>query len=98
MNRRRAENRRQLSLVWVVILAGLLALAGCEGAGSNASVNPKTSANAELQRARTDLSASVKDLTADLAGGVLGGPVGMVVARVLRSDVRASVDNLAALR
>jgi cobalt-zinc-cadmium efflux system membrane fusion protein len=48
MNRRRAENRRQLSLVWVVILAGLLALAGCEGAGSNASVNPKTSANAEL--------------------------------------------------
>jgi cobalt-zinc-cadmium efflux system membrane fusion protein len=48
MNRRRAENRRQLSLVWVAILAGLLALAGCEGAGSNASVNPKTSANAEL--------------------------------------------------
>jgi cobalt-zinc-cadmium efflux system membrane fusion protein len=48
MNRRRAENRRQLSLVWAAILAGLLALAGCEGAGSNASVNPKTSANAEL--------------------------------------------------
>jgi len=48
MNRRRAENRGQLSLVWVAILAGLLALAGCEGAGSNASVNPKTSANAEL--------------------------------------------------
>lgn len=31
-------------------------------------------------------------------GGVLGGPVGKLVARVLRSDVRKSVDNLAALR
>jgi carbon monoxide dehydrogenase subunit G len=37
-------------------------------------------------------------LTADLMGGVLGGPVGKLVARVLRSDVRKSVDNLAALR
>jgi Polyketide cyclase / dehydrase and lipid transport len=37
-------------------------------------------------------------LTADLKGGVLSGPVGKVVARVLRSDVRKSVRNLAALR
>ncbi len=37
-------------------------------------------------------------LTADLAGGVLGGPIGKLVARVLRSDVRKSVTNLAALR
>jgi hypothetical protein len=37
-------------------------------------------------------------LAADLNGGVLSGPVGKVVARVLRSDVRKSVNNLAALQ
>jgi hypothetical protein len=37
-------------------------------------------------------------LTADLKGGVLSGPIGKVVARVLRSDVRKSVNNLAALQ
>jgi hypothetical protein len=37
-------------------------------------------------------------LTADLRGGVLSGPVGRLVARVLRSDVRKSVQNLAALQ
>jgi Polyketide cyclase / dehydrase and lipid transport len=37
-------------------------------------------------------------LTADLSGGVLSGPVGKVVAKVLRSDVRKSVNNLAALQ
>ncbi|HEY0227523.1 MAG TPA: SRPBCC family protein [Mycobacterium sp.] len=37
-------------------------------------------------------------LNADLKGGVLSGPVGSVVARVLRSDVRKSVNNLAALQ
>jgi len=37
-------------------------------------------------------------LTADLNGGVLGGPVGKLVARVLRTDVRRSVENLAALQ
>jgi Polyketide cyclase / dehydrase and lipid transport len=36
-------------------------------------------------------------LTADLEGGVLSGPVGGLVARILRSDVRKSVNNLAAL-
>lgn len=36
-------------------------------------------------------------LTADLAGGVLSGPVGRLVARVLRSDVKKSVQNLAEL-
>lgn len=38
------------------------------------------------------------DLAADLGGGVLSGPVGKMVARVLRSDVRKSVENLAELR
>lgn len=37
-------------------------------------------------------------LTADLSGGVLSGPVGRLVARVLRSDVKRSVENLAQLR
>ncbi|MEE6177996.1 type II toxin-antitoxin system Rv0910 family toxin [Mycobacterium sp. 050134] len=37
-------------------------------------------------------------LTADIRGGVLSGPVGGLVARVLRSDVRQSVNNLAALQ
>jgi hypothetical protein len=37
-------------------------------------------------------------LSADLKGGVLSGPVGRLLARVLRSDVRQSVHNLAALR
>lgn len=36
-------------------------------------------------------------LKADLKGGVLSGPIGKVVAKVLRSDVRKSVNNLAAL-
>jgi hypothetical protein len=34
---------------------------------------------------------------ADLSGGLLSGPVGAVVARVIRSDVERSVRNLAAL-
>jgi hypothetical protein len=37
-------------------------------------------------------------LSADLNGGVLSGPVGRLLARVLRFDVRQSVHNLAALQ
>jgi hypothetical protein len=37
-------------------------------------------------------------LTADLSGGLLSGPVGGLVARVLRNDIRKSVNNLAALQ
>ena len=36
-------------------------------------------------------------LTADISGGVLSGPIGRLVARVLESDVRRSVQNLAAM-
>ena len=32
-----------------------------------------------------------------MSGGLLNGPVGRFVARVLESEVRKSVDNLAAL-
>ena len=40
---------------------------------------------------------STFDLTADLSGGVLNGPLGKLVARIIKSDVRKSVCNLAAL-
>ena len=43
-------------------------------------------------------SGSELHLTADLKGGLLSGPIGGLVARVLRSDVRKSVNNLASLR
>ena len=36
-------------------------------------------------------------LLADLSGGLLNGPIGRFVARILESDVRRSVTNLAAL-
>ena len=41
---------------------------------------------------------STFDLTAELSGGLLGGPVGSLVAKVIKSDVRKSVCNLAALQ
>jgi hypothetical protein len=37
-------------------------------------------------------------LTAQLNGGLLNGPIGRLVARIIRSDVRKSVNNLVALR
>jgi hypothetical protein len=37
-------------------------------------------------------------LTTDLKGGVLSGPTGKLVARVVRTDVRKSVNKLAALQ
>jgi hypothetical protein len=43
-------------------------------------------------------SGSVFQVCADLSGGVLSTPVGNLVAKVLKSDVRKSVENLAALR
>ena len=41
---------------------------------------------------------SVFQVVADLSGGLLSTPLGRVVAKVLESDVRTSVQNLAALR
>ena len=37
-------------------------------------------------------------LTADLKGGLLNGPLGRLVARIIKSDVHQSVCNLAAMR
>ncbi|MEH3156451.1 MAG: SRPBCC family protein [Gordonia paraffinivorans] len=37
-------------------------------------------------------------VAAELSGGLLSGPVGRMVAKVIEGDVRRSVDNLAALR
>jgi hypothetical protein len=40
---------------------------------------------------------STFDLSAGLSGGVLNGPLGKLVAKIIKSDVRKSVCNLAAL-
>ncbi|WIM88922.1 SRPBCC family protein [Candidatus Mycobacterium wuenschmannii] len=40
---------------------------------------------------------STFDLSADLSGGLLNGPLGKLVARIIKSDVRKSVCNLAVL-
>ncbi|GFG65021.1 hypothetical protein MKUB_25110 [Mycobacterium kubicae] len=47
---------------------------------------------------KPEKTGSTFHLTADLSGGVLSGPIGKLVARVLKSDVHNSVQNLAALR
>jgi hypothetical protein len=47
---------------------------------------------------QADHPGSTFHLTADLGGGLLSGPVGGLVARILRSDVQKSVNNLAALQ
>jgi CheY-like chemotaxis protein len=51
-----------------------------DAAKLRAEVAGLTSANAELQRARTDLSATVKDLTAALAAAPGGAPLGGAAA------------------
>ena len=47
---------------------------------------------------RDDKPGSTFQVVADLSGGLLSTPVGKLVGRVLKSDVRKSVENLAALR
>ena len=44
-----------------------------------------------------DGDGSVFDLGASISGGVLNGPIGNLVARIIDSDVRRSVDNLVAM-
>ena len=44
-----------------------------------------------------DHPGSTFNLTADLGGGLLNGPLGRLVARIIKSDVRKSVCNLAEL-
>jgi hypothetical protein len=46
---------------------------------------------------RDDKPGSTFEVIADLSGGLLSTPVGRLVAKVLASDVRKSVENLAAL-
>jgi hypothetical protein len=46
---------------------------------------------------RDDDPGSTFQVVADLSGGLLSTPVGRLVAKVLESDVRKSVENLAAL-
>jgi hypothetical protein len=47
---------------------------------------------------RDDIPGSTFRVIADLSGGLLSTPVGRLVAKVLESDVRKSVSNLAKLR
>jgi hypothetical protein len=44
-----------------------------------------------------DHPGSTFHLTADLGGGLLNGPLGRLVARIIKSDIRKSVCNLADL-
>ena len=45
-----------------------------------------------------DRPGSTFHLVAELSGGLLGGPVGSLVAKIITSDVRNSVENLSSLR
>lgn len=45
-----------------------------------------------------DRPGSTFHLVAELAGGLLSGPVGSLVAKMMTADVRNSVENLGALR
>ncbi len=45
-----------------------------------------------------DHPGSTFHLTANLSGGLLNGPIGRLVARIIKSDVRESVCKLAALQ
>jgi hypothetical protein len=45
-----------------------------------------------------DQPGSTFHLLAELSGGLLSGPIGSLVARLIQSDVRRSVENLASLR
>jgi hypothetical protein len=47
---------------------------------------------------RDNKPGSTFQVVADLSGGLLSTPVGRLVAKVLESDIRKSVENLAALR
>lgn len=44
-----------------------------------------------------DQPGSTFDLLAELTGALLNGPIGSLVARVIKSDVKRSVQNLAAM-
>lgn len=48
-------------------------------------------------RVSDDRPGSTFHLTADVNGGLLNGPLGRLVARIITSDVRKSVNNLASL-
>jgi hypothetical protein len=61
-----------------------------ELAQSRAEIAGLTSANVELQRARNDLSATVKDLTADLAVATGGGAAPAAVASTAGASTVAS--------
>ncbi len=92
------------ALLAACIVAGVFAVswfvARNEAASARADIAALRSANGELQRSRTDLSATIKDLTAALAaansnaasgaaGGAGGGPASAAGAAVVTSRVEA---------
>ena len=92
------------ALLAACIVAGVFAaswfVARNEAASARAEIAALRSANGELQRSRTDLSATIKDLTAALAaansnaasgaaGGAGGGPASAAGAAVVTSRVEA---------
>ncbi|MGZ8748332.1 MAG: type II toxin-antitoxin system Rv0910 family toxin [Mycobacterium sp.] len=66
--------------------------------GSSANVASGSSANVASGSSANVASGSVFQVIADLTGGLLNTRIGNLVAKVLESDVRRSVTNLAALR
>jgi hypothetical protein len=52
----------------------------------------------EISEALEGQDGSKFRVVADLSGGVLAGPIGRLVAKVIQSEIRKSVKNLAALR
>jgi len=69
-----------------------------EAAGSSDTVASGSSANVASGSSDNVASGSEFQVIADLTGGLLNTRVGNLVAKVLESDVRRSVTNLAALR
>ncbi|MFZ0832446.1 MAG: SRPBCC family protein, partial [Mycobacterium sp.] len=66
---------------------------GCGFGGVRIDLNLTISENADAKSETTGGDGSKFQLCADLYGGVLSGPVGKLVARVLKGDVRKSVQN-----
>lgn len=71
---------------------------GCGFGGVRIDLNSRISDAADVRSKTNNGGGSKFELCADFYGGVLSGPVGRLVARVLKGDVRKSVQNLARLQ
>ena len=71
---------------------------GCGFGGVRIDLNLTISDTADARSKTDDGGGSEFHLAADLYGGALSGPVGKLVARVLKGDVRKSVESLSRLQ